>query len=52
LKEVKTFTFEIGGISFLINQEQTFPGCGIPIIQEKIYDISKLSNVIFHIDYV
>ena len=51
LKEAKSFTFDIGGISFLINQNETiFTGRGIPIIQEKIYDISKLSDVIFHID--
>jgi hypothetical protein len=50
LKEPKTFTFDIGGVSFLINQNETiFIGRGIPIIQEKIYDISKLSDVIFHI---
>ena len=50
LKELKTFTFDIGGVSFLINQNETiFIGRGIPIIQEKIYDISKLSDVIFHI---
>ena len=50
LKEPKSFTFDIGGISFLINPNETiFIGRGIPIIQEKIYDISKLSDVIFHI---
>ena len=53
LKEPKSFTFDIGGISFLINGNENidkiFIGDGIPIIQEKIYDISKLSNVIFHI---
>jgi hypothetical protein len=46
------YDFELGGVSFLINHEQTlFIGKGIPIIQEKnnIYDISKLSDVIFHI---
>jgi hypothetical protein len=46
------FEFELGGVSFLINDAQTiFIGKGIPIIQEKnnIYDISKLSDVIFHI---
>ena len=46
------FEFELGGVSFLINRAQTiFIGKGIPIIQEKnnIYDISKLSDVIFHI---
>jgi hypothetical protein len=51
LKEPKTFSFEIGGISFLINEnESIFIGHGIPIIQEKIYDISNLSDVIFHIN--
>ena len=50
LKEPKSFTFDIGGISFLINENKIFSGCGIPIIQEKIYDISKLSDVIFHIN--
>ena len=46
----KTFTFLLGGISFLITEvgDQLFIGKGIPIIQEKIYDIS-LSDVIFHI---
>ena len=52
LQSSKTFTFLLGGISFLINEtcenEQIFIGQGIPIIQEKIYDIS-LSDVIFHI---
>jgi hypothetical protein len=48
----KTFTFDIGGISFLIDDNKIFIGHGIPIIQEKIYDISKLSDVIFHIDYI
>jgi hypothetical protein len=46
------FEFELGGVSFSINHTQTiFIGKGIPIIQEKnnIYDISKLSDVIFHI---
>lgn len=46
------FEFQLGGVSFLINPTQTiFIGKGIPIIQEKnnIYDISKLSDVIFHI---
>ena len=45
--------FELGGVSFLINRTKTiFIGKGIPIIQEKnnIYDISKLSDVIFHIN--
>jgi len=41
--------FNLCGISFLINGDKTFKGCGIPIIQEKIYDISILSDVIFHI---
>lgn len=54
LKEPKTFSFEIGGISFLINGNENidkiFIGDGIPIIQEKIYDISKLSDIIFHIN--
>jgi DnaJ family protein A protein 2 len=50
LKQLKTFTFDLGGISFLITPEENiFLGRGIPIIQEKIYDISKLSDVIFHI---
>lgn len=46
----KTFSFLLGGISFLITEvgDQLFIGKGIPIIQEKIYDIS-LSDVIFHI---
>ena len=46
----KTFTFLLGGISFLITEvgDQLFIGKGIPIIQEKIYDI-LLSDVIFHI---
>lgn len=46
----KTFTFLLGGISFLITEvgDKLFIGKGIPIIQEKIYDIS-LSDVIFHI---
>jgi len=48
----KTFPFILGGVSFLISDigDQLFIGKGIPIIQEKIYDISYLSNVIFHID--
>lgn len=54
LKKPKSFTFEIGGISFLINENESidkiFIERGIPIIQEKIYDISKLSDVIFHIN--
>ena len=41
--------FNLCGISFLIDGNKTFKGCGIPIIQEKIYDISILSDVIFHI---
>ena len=47
------FEFLLGGVSFLINYQQSlFIGKGIPIIQEKnnIYDISKLSDVIFHIE--
>lgn len=46
----KTFSFFLGGVSFLITDigDQLFIGKGIPIIQEKIYDIS-LSDVIFHI---
>jgi hypothetical protein len=46
----KLFTFLLGGVSFLITDigDQLFIGKGIPIIQEKIYDIS-LSDVIFHI---
>jgi len=47
LNESKTFT--LCGISFLINENKIFKECGIPIIQEKIYDISHLSDVIFHI---
>ena len=48
----KTFTFVLAGISFLITDigDQIFIGKGIPIIQEKIYDISYLSDIIFHID--
>jgi len=45
--ESKTFT--LCGISFLINENKIFKECGIPIIQEKIYDISHLSDIIFHI---
>jgi hypothetical protein len=48
----RSFTFVLAGISFLINgynKEEIFIGKGIPIIQEKIYDI-KLSDVIFHIE--
>ena len=43
--------FNLCGISFLINynRNKIFKECGIPIIQEKIYDISILSDVIFHI---
>jgi DnaJ family protein A protein 2 len=55
LKEPKTFSFDIGGISFLIHAneyEKIFLERGIPIIQEKIYDISKLSDVIFHIQII
>ena len=54
LQTPKTFTFVLGGISFLINENhdtEIFSESGIPIIQEKIYDISKLSDVIFHISY-
>ena len=47
----KSFTFVLAGISFLINGSEIFVGKGIPMIQEKIYDI-KLSDVIFHIDYI
>jgi hypothetical protein len=47
----KSFTFVLAGISFLINGPEIFVGKGIPMIQEKIYDI-KLSDVIFHIDYI
>ena len=45
-------TFILGGISFLITGKETeiFKEYGIPIIQEKIYDISHLSDVIFHIN--
>jgi len=46
-----TFTFVLAGISFSINGPEIFIGKGIPIIQEKIYDI-KLSDVIFHIEYI
>jgi hypothetical protein len=50
LNHPKSFTFDVGGISFLIQNNKTiFIGEGIPVIQEKIYDVSKLSNVIFHI---
>jgi hypothetical protein len=42
-------TFILCGISFSINENKIFKECGIPIIQEKIYDISHLSDVIFHI---
>jgi hypothetical protein len=46
----KIFTFILGGVSFLITEigDQLFIGKGIPLIQEKIYNIS-LSDVIFHI---
>ena len=47
----KSFTFVLAGISFLINGQEIFVGKGIPIVQEKIYDI-KLSDVIFHIEYL
>lgn len=47
----KSFTFVLAGISFLINGQEIFIGKGIPIVQEKIYDI-KLSDVIFHIEYL
>ena len=47
----KSFTFVLAGISFLINGPEIFIGKGIPMIQEKIYDI-KLSDVIFHIEYI
>lgn len=59
LRDRKQFTFDVGGISFLINENgnvnenvNIFIGTGIPIIQEKIYDISQLSDVMFHIDYI
>ena len=48
----RSITFVLAGISFSINQSnEIFIGKGIPIIQEKIYDI-KLSDVIFHIEYI
>lgn len=50
----RSFTFVLAGISFLISHSEhneIFIGKGIPIIQEKIYDI-KLSDVIFHIEYI
>jgi len=48
----KSFTFVLEGISFLISEHnEIFVGKGIPIVQEKIYDI-KLSDVIFHIEYL
>lgn len=52
IQSTHAITFVLGGVSFLINHEQTiFSGQGIPIIQEKnIYNVSKLSNVIFHIN--
>lgn len=46
-----SFEFVLAGISFLINGPEIFIGKGIPIIQEKIYDI-HLSDVIFHIEYI
>jgi hypothetical protein len=51
IQSCHNITFVLGGVSFLINREQNiFLGQGIPIIQEKnIYNISKLSDVIFHI---
>jgi hypothetical protein len=51
IQSIHEITFVLGGVSFLINREQNiFAGQGIPIIQEKnIYNISKLSDVIFHI---
>jgi hypothetical protein len=48
-KNNEDIIFNLGGVSFLINKNETFSGKGIPIIQEKIYDIS-LSDVIFHIN--
>ena len=45
--------FILGGISFLISCEKNieiFKESGIPIIKEKIYDVSHLSDVIFHIN--
>jgi len=51
LDSPKTFTFHLGGESFLIHEDKIFEGRGIPIIQEKIYDISKLSDVIFHLEF-
>jgi len=51
IQSIHEITFVLGGISFLINCKQNiFSGQGIPIIQEKnIYNITKLSDVIFHI---
>jgi hypothetical protein len=51
IQSIHEITFVLAGVSFLINREQNiFAGQGIPIIQEKnIYNISKLSDVIFHI---
>ena len=49
----KSKTFTLGGISFLISGKESieiFKESGIPIIQEKIYNISHLSDVIFHIN--
>lgn len=48
-KNNQDIIFILGGVSFLINNNKIFSGKGIPMIQEKIYDISKLSDVIFHI---
>jgi len=51
IQSIHEITFVLGGVSFLINKkENIFAGKGIPIIQEKnIYNISELSDVIFHI---
>ena len=51
IQSIHEITFVLGGVSFLINKkENIFVGQGIPIIQEKnIYNISELSDVIFHI---
>ena len=51
IQSIREITFVLGGVSFLINKkENIFAGQGIPIIQEKnIYNISELSDVIFHI---
>lgn len=48
-------TFVLGGISFLISGKENieiFRESGIPIIQEKIYNVSHLSDVIFHINNI